>query len=112
MNMDEMNLRNEETGRPMWFKVWPEKYVTALDLGNLDEDLTAEEREVLFTEVGKAFINGLLFFQGEKEVYTIRSRDGKIVWNNLKQDIKQAFRDYEKRVEDGKKGGRPPKTIG
>ena len=34
-------------GRPQWFKLWVEKYATALDIENIDEDLTPKEKNVL-----------------------------------------------------------------
>ena len=103
-------------GRPPWFKLWGEKYADALDVDNLDEDLTQQEKQKLFTEVGKAFINALLYFKsvnnGESTygTYKAGTRDGRIVWNALKRDIDQSYRDYYKRRENGKKGGRPRKT--
>ena len=103
-------------GKPPWFKLWGEKYADALDVDNLDDDLTPQEKEKLFNEVGKAFINALLYFRsidnGESTYssYKAGTRDGRIVWNALKRDIDQSYRDYYKRVENGKKGGRPRKN--
>ena len=114
--LDEWNPSGEgdtSTGRPQWFKLWVEKYATALDIENLDNDLTAEEKELLFKDVGIAFINGLFYFlghdNGDWSEYKPHTRDGKIIWNALKRDIDQSYKDYDKRVIDGKKGGRPKK---
>lgn len=99
------------TGRPQWYKLWCEKYATALDIDNLDTDLTAKEKEQLFIEVGKAFINSLFYFMAHDEPqysnYKPGTRDGRILWNALKRDIDQSYRDYYKRQADGRKGGRP-----
>lgn len=99
------------TGRPQWFKVWVEKYATALDIENLDDDLSTKEKQKLFEEIGKVFINSLFYFtghdKGEWSEYKPSTRDGRILWNALKRDIDQSYRDYEKRVADGRKGGRP-----
>ena len=104
-----------ETGRPQWFKMWVEKYAAALDIDNLDNDLTQKEKEELFKEVGKAFINSLFYFlahdKEEYSAYKPSTRDGRILWNALKRDIDQSYRDYDKRVENGGKGGRPPKEL-
>lgn len=101
-------------GRPGWYKFWVEKYATALDIENLDADLTPKEKETFFKEVGMCFINSMFYFLGHDEgrwaEYKPKTRDGKILWNALKRDIDQSYRDYEKRVADGKKGGRPKKT--
>lgn len=101
------------TGRPQWYKMWVDKYATALDIENLDNDLTPTEKEELFIEVGKVFINSLFYFmahdKGEYSYYKPHTRDGRILWNALKRDIDQSYRDYDLRVKNGAKGGRPPK---
>lgn len=100
-------------GRPQWYKMWCEKYAAALDIENLDNDLTPKEKDVLFTEVGKVFINSLFYFlehdKGEYSYYKPSTRDGRILWNALKRDIDQSYKDYYLRVENGAKGGRPKK---
>lgn len=102
-----------EPGHPQWFKLWVEKYATALDIENLDEDLDDEEKRELFEDVGRVFINALLYFMcvGNDDdkyyIYKPLTRDGRVLWNALKRDIEHSYRDYEKRVIDGKKGGRP-----
>lgn len=121
MNTENLNEWNEygegelSTGRPQWFKLWVEKYACALDIEHLDTDLTPKERERLFIELGKVFINGLFYFwghdKGEYLYYKPSTRDGRILWNALKRDIDQSYRDYEQRVANGKKGGRPPKEL-
>lgn len=106
---------NIEIGRPQWYKCWVEKLATALDIENLDRDLTPAERRRLFEEVGKVFINSLFYFLGHDEgrwsEYKPTTRDGRILWNAMKRDIDQSYRDYELRVEHGKLGGRPPKNT-
>lgn len=100
-------------GRPQWYKLWGDKYADALDIEHIDEDLTPEEKEELFYEVGKAFINSLFYFKQHDEAnysyYKPSTRDGRILWNALKRDIDQSYRDYDLRVKNGAKGGRPKK---
>lgn len=121
-NNDISNVLNEwhdysdgetSNGRPQWFKLWVEKYATALDIANIDEDLTPKEKNVLFREIGKVFINSLSYFMGHDEgrwsEYKPSTRDGRILWNALKRDIDQSYKDYDKRVKNGKTGGRPKK---
>ena len=102
---------NIDEGRPQWFKLWVDKYYAALDIENLDNDLTPQEKDKLFKEVGKAFINALFYFMGHDEdewrEYKPGTRDGRILWNALKRDIDQSYRDYDLRVRNGAKGGRP-----
>ena len=124
MAIDDLYLYNEEclgehergdfsTGRPQWYKLWPDKYADALDIENLDNDLSDDEKDELFREVGKAFINSLFYFRSHDQesysTYRPQPRDGRIPWNALKRDIDQTYRDYDKRVENGAKGGRPRK---
>ena len=102
-----------DSDRPKWFKLWVEKYATALDIENLDDDLDPEEKSELFEEVGMAFINSLFYFLGHDKgrwsEYKPQTRDGRIIWNSLKRDIDQSYRDYDQRVINGAKGGRPKK---
>ena len=104
-----------EQGRPQWFKLWAEKYADALDIENLDADLSQAEKQVLFQEVGKAFINALFYFMANAQdksqysSYRPSTRDGRILWNALKRDVDQSYRDYYERVRNGAKGGRPRK---
>lgn len=119
MSMDELYRFNDAengdmtNGRPQWYKLWAEKYATALDIENLDIDLTPAEKDKLFKEVGMVFINSLFYFlahdKGEYSYYKPSTRDGRILWNALKRDIDQSYRDYDLRVINGAKGGRPPK---
>lgn len=124
MDIDRLNEWNDdpdcretniESGRPQWFKLWGEKYADALDIENLDADLNQKEKQLLFQEVGKAFINALFYFMANAQdktqysSYRPQTRDGRILWNALKRDIDQSFRDYEQRVRNGAKGGRPKK---
>lgn len=100
--------------KPQWFKLWVSKYFDALDIENLDKDLNPDEKNDLFVEVGKAFISALFYFSQHNNktfrYYKPGTRDGRILLNALKRDIDQSYREYYKRVADGKKGGRPPKA--
>ena len=117
MSIDELYRFNEAesgdmaNGRPQWYKLWVEKYATALDIENLDVDLSPKEKQKLFEEIGKVFINSLFYFMGHDDgrwsEYKPSTRDGRILWNALKRDIDQSYKDYDKRVENGAKGGRP-----
>lgn len=120
-NLSELyEYNNAETGdmangRPQWFKLWADKYADALDIENLDNDLTKTQKDKLFMDVGRAFINALFYhIQHDEERYDYYkplTRDGRIIWNALKRDIDQSYRDYELRVINGAKGGRPPKST-
>ena len=104
-----------EEGKPQWFKLWAEKYCDALDIKNLDNDLSPKEKQTLFEDTGIAFINALFYFMYRVDVeqtiwsYKPKTRDGRILYNALKRDIDASYKDYKKRVENGKTGGRPKK---
>ena len=72
MNTNDLNEWNEygdgetSTGRPQWYKLWCEKYADALDIENLDKDLTPKEKNELFKEIGKVFINSLFYFLAKR----------------------------------------------
>ena len=112
-NYNEFGNGDMVTGRPQWFKLWVDKYATALDIENLDNDLTPNEKQQLFEEIGKVFINSLSYFLGHDEgrwcEYKPSTRDGRVLWNALKRDIDQSYRDYDLRVKNGSMGGRPKK---
>ncbi len=115
--MDNDLFSDGQTGRPQWFKLWADKYADVLDIDNMDEDLSPEEKADLFADLGRAFINALFLFKyytGDDEdlcSYKILTRDGRIIWNALKRDIDQSYSDYIKRVINGAKGGRPHKQT-
>ena len=112
-----MDKNIQSPGRPQWFKMWVEKYSIALDIDNIDKEFgdDPDGEKVFFEEVGKCFINALrLFGDFDKKYwnYEPQTRDGRVLWNYIKQDVTQSFLDYEKRVNDGKKGGRPRTKTG
>lgn len=119
LNIDHLNeyLNGSfaDRGHPQWFKLWADKYADALDIENLDNCFTAEEKELFFADVGVAFINSLFYFRDinteDFSEYKLRTRDGRVLWNALKRDIDQSYRDYIKRVQNGTKGGRPRKDL-
>lgn len=109
----------EEDKRPQWFKLWVNKYYDVLGLYDLEEleIVLSEDLDDFFNDVGRAFINSLLYCvekdspEAQKQ-FGLYSREGKALYSLLKRDIEQCYRDYDKRVTDGKKGGRPSKKIG
>lgn len=119
-NLYEWNGEKEDlqgmftNGRPQWFKLWVEKYAVALDIAHLDEDLDPLDKLSLFEDVGRVFINSLSYFLGHDEgkwaEYKPHTRDGRVLWNALKRDIDASYRDYDQRVVNGGKGGRPKRS--
>ena len=92
---NEENVWNTiESGRPQWFKLWVEKYAVALDIEYLDEDLTPEQKEIVFRDIGAIFINALSYFmgydKGEWYEYEPKTREGRTLWHALKRDIDQS----------------------
>lgn len=106
-------MRNESA--PQWIKLWVEKYCDDICIEDIEELYPTDEEETeLVLDVGKAFISALSYYKSqitgeEYRVYKM-SRDARRLYNSFKRDIDQSFNDYELRVENGKKGGRPPKS--
>jgi hypothetical protein len=107
-------MRNDEASKPQWVKLWAEKYYDELCIEDIKELYPTPEEELSFlTEVGKAFVSALAYYNSycDGESYTTyqMDRDGRRLYKSLKRDIDQSYISYIKRVENGKKGGRPPK---
>lgn len=105
-------MRNENA--PQWIKLWIEKYCDDICLEDIHELYPDEEENELIRAVGMAFISALSYYKGritgeEYLVYSKMNRDGKRLYKSFVKDIDQSFCDYELRVENGKKGGRPKK---
>lgn len=110
-------MRNESA--PQWIKLWIEKYCDDICLEDIEELYPTDEEETeLVIDVGKAFISALSYYKSqitgeEYRVYKM-SRDAKRLYNSFVKDIDQSFKEYEKKAEinreNGKKGGRPPKS--
>ena len=115
LNLWENGILYEKDGRPKWFRFWGEKYADALDIFHMDEDLTQADKDKLFKDVGIAFINSLFYFlcraneENTYSTYKPHTRDGRILWNALKRDIDQSYRDYEIAKINGAKGGKAKK---
>lgn len=106
-------MRNTQN-RPQWIKLWAEKYYDDLCIDDIKEFYPTEEEEQEFLlEVGKAFVSALSFYNAynnpEKESYTTYAmgKDGKRLYKSFQRDIEQSYSAYERRVENGKTGGRP-----
>lgn len=107
--------------RPIWYHLFAEDLYHILDVENLDSDPdfvnNPRRKDQLFNDLGRALLNSLIYFKDYYEYggedpqaeYPIESRDGRIVYNALKRGIVYSYEEYEERVENGKKGGRPLK---
>ena len=108
-------MRDSKLNRPQWIKLWAEKYYDELYIDDLKELYPTQDEETEYLiQVGKAFVSALAYYNNyysdkEFDIYQM-DRDGKRLYKSLVRDIRQSYKAYEKRVEDGKKGGRPPKT--
>lgn len=111
-------MRDEEYGKPQWFKLWAEKYYDDLCIEDIHEFYpSVEEENEFLLDVGKAFVSALAYYNActtEEESFSIYQMglDGRKLYKSLKRDINQSYESYKRRVENGKKGGRPPKSSG
>ena len=105
-------MRNDEKKKPQWVKLWAEKYYDELCIEDIKEFYPTPEEEADFLlQVGKAFVSALGYYNahgsGEEFITYKMNRDGMKLYKSLKRDIDQSYIVYERRVENGKLGGRP-----
>ncbi len=110
-------MRNDNQNRPQWIKLWVEKYYDELCIDDIEEFYpTQAEENAYLLEIGKAFVSALEFYNAynnpDVEAYKgfKMGKEGKRLYKSFQKDIIQSFDAYERRVADGKKGGRPHKT--
>ena len=103
---------------PQWFKLWGIKYYEDMLVEDIEELYPTDSEKIkYFAEIGKAFVNAINYYVNHNEesyltyIFDDHIKDGKRLFMSLKRDINQSYRDYEARVENGKKGGRPPKET-
>lgn len=108
-------MRSDDFKKPQWVKLWAEKYYDDLCIDDIKEFYPTTEEETEFLKnVGMAFISALAYYNSYNadedtfEIYRMNN-DGKKLYKSLKRDIRQSYESYERRVENGKKGGRPSK---
>lgn len=96
---------------PSWFPVWGAEHAYLLDIDViLMEDV--DEQDEIFRDVGKAFINAVnnfLYHDNNKPYFALETYLGRATYKRLTREINKSYMEYDKRVENGKKGGRPRK---
>ena len=98
-----------------WFKLWASDFCDDFHIDVLENELDSSERQNLIADVGRAFVNGMNYYymrymeEDDYKAYPLITSDGKRLFRKMRAWIDKAFEDYEKKVENGKKGGRPKK---
>lgn len=91
---------NENENKPTWFKLW----VSHLDV------FAEDDGTINFEDIGIAVYNALIYLDSHNEENLHKMDKGqKYMFKMLKKDVEQAYKDYEMRVNNGRKGGRPRK---
>lgn len=101
------------TGKPSWFKIFPKEIIDIIGLQDFDNFSETETEEAIYT-VGAATIDALRYYlhkSGDSDsVGSLDdSRQYKTILMLYIKHIAKAFTDYQERVENGRKGGRPKK---
>lgn len=103
MAKKDKNAGSEKDKQAPWFGVWAEKYAQRLGIESFEEDLTQEQKDEIFRDIGIDFINALYLFLGYDETflnrYKPKTRDGKLVWYSFQEDIEQSLEKYRKRQQ-------------
>ena len=96
---------------PTWVKLSIQKMIDFFEVETAEEvlDLVNDDPQLL-SEMGKVLFNLMLYGYDRSNNYlTFNYRDMRSLFGLLRQDIDMSYANYYKLVENGKKGGRPPK---
>ena len=96
---------------PTWVKLSIQKMVDFFEVETAEEvlDMVKDDPELL-SEMGKVLFNLMLYgYDRDNGYLTFKYRDMRSLYGMLRQDIDSSYVNYYKRVESGKKGGRPRK---
>ena len=96
---------------PAWVKLSIQKLIDFFEVETAEDVLEMiQDDPELLSEMGKVFFNLMLYgYNRENNYITFKYRDMKSLFGLLRQDIDMSYANYYKLIENGKKGGRPPK---
>lgn len=95
--------------KPTWVKLSIQKMVDFFEIENVEElEELIEDDPKLLSEMGKVLFNVMLYaYDRENDCLDFEYRDMRSLFRIIRQDIDISYVNYFKRVENGKKGGRP-----
>lgn len=102
-----------KTNKPTWVRVNVSEFIDHYAIGTLEdaEEVIDEEPEIL-ERFGKLFLNLLLYsYDRNNELMELDNREQRLLMNILKRGVDNSYANYETNIQNGKKGGRPKKTV-
>lgn len=94
---------------PTWVKLSIQKMIDFFEVETAEEviDMVKDDPEIL-SEMGKVLFNIMLYgYDRNNDSLAFNYRDMRSLYGMLRQDVDSSYINYFKRVENGKKGGRP-----
>lgn len=99
--------------KPSWIKLRVLDLAYILNIEDCEGLKTEIENDPNFLEkLGVVFVNTILYSSNRNsELLEVRSRDMRFVQREMFKCVDSSYDVYEKRVESGKKGGRPRNEL-
>lgn len=102
--------KGKATG-PTWFKMPAGEVLEWLDVLDDGDDSyisglfmeRVEEEEDFLQEMGKVFVNALVYFRTKEEPPLEMNRESKVIFRRIKNAIDKSYDNYCQAVENGKK---------
>lgn len=98
---------------PTWVKLSIQKMIDFFEVESAEEvvKLIQDDPEIL-SEMGKVLFNLMLYgYDRKNDALQFNYRDMRSLYGLLRQDIDSSYHNYQTKVDNGKKGGRPKKGI-
>lgn len=94
---------------PTWVKLSIQKMIDFFEVETADEVIELiNDDPVILSEMGKVLFNLMLYgYCRDNDTITFKYRDMRSLYGMLRQDIDASYHNYQQRIENGKKGGRP-----
>lgn len=94
---------------PTWVKLSIQKLIDFFEVETAEDVVEMiNDDPKLLSEMGKILFNIMLYgYDRNNDSLTFEYRDMKALYGLLRQDVDSSYINYEKRVENGRKGGRP-----
>ena len=103
--------KNGKANGPTWFKMPASDILEWLDVLDDGDDAfvsdlfieRAEEDEDFLPEMGKVFVNALIYFMNKDEPPLVMNKESKVIFRRIKCAIDKSYENYCKAVENGRK---------
>ena len=97
--------------KPKWVKLWMDAFCDIIDPVFVRSEYDAKEQQELFADLGKVFVNMLLYHEKnyslddyENDFFKLKTRTGQRTQKRFLQCISESMIEFESFSEKGKKG--------